>query len=44
MMLYGEELWGWEKKGNLEKVRLKYLKWVLDLDKIIHNYIVLDET
>lgn len=42
--LYGAEIWGWEKKVELDKVQRKYLKWVLSLQKTTADYLVLEET
>lgn len=42
--LYGAEIWGWEKKVDLDKVQRKYLKWVLGLQKTTADYLVLEET
>ena len=32
VMTYGVELWGWEEKGELEKIMLDYLRWIFKLD------------
>ena len=42
-MLYGVEIWGWEEKGDLEKVMLDYVRWVFRLDFCTPRYIILRE-
>ena len=43
IMLYGVEIWGWEEKGDLEKVMLDYVRWVFRLDFCTPRYIILRE-
>lgn len=38
--LYGAEIWGWKKEERLDKIRRKYVKWILGLDRTTPNYIV----
>lgn len=31
--LYGAEIWGWKNKAQLDRIKTKYTKWILRLDK-----------
>lgn len=44
MLMYGAEVWGWKEQEKLESVQIKYLRWVLGLDRETPGYIVLEET
>ena len=44
VILYGAEVWGWYEEERVERVRRKYLKWVLGLDRGTPNYILEEET
>lgn len=44
IMLYAAEVWGWREVESLEKLQIKYIKWVLGLDYNTPTYIVLEET
>jgi len=37
-MAYGVEIWGWEEKGNLEKIMLDYVRWLFRLDFCTPRY------
>lgn len=41
--LYGAEIWGWREEEKMNKIKRRYVKWVLGLD-ITPNYIVIEET
>lgn len=41
-MLYRATVWGWKRQKKIERVSLKYMKWVLGLDTSTINYIILD--
>lgn len=43
IIFYGAEMWGWEEIKELEAVQIRYLKWMLELDKWTPGYIVRDE-
>ncbi len=43
ILMYGSEVWGWEKWEVLEKIRAKYIRWVLGLTWNTPKYIVLEE-
>jgi len=30
VMAYRVELWGWEEKGELEKIILDYIRWIFN--------------
>ena len=30
--LYGAEMWGWQDDNRLDKIKKKYMKWILKLD------------
>lgn len=42
--MYGAEVWGWKKQPEIERIQIKYIKWILGLEKSTPSYIVLDET
>lgn len=42
--LYGAEIWGWKKEEKIERIKRKYIKWVLGLDYRTPNYILTEET
>ncbi|XP_071572662.1 uncharacterized protein [Temnothorax nylanderi] len=42
--LYGAEVWGWRNDERLDKVKKKYVKWILGLDRRTPNYILIEET
>ena len=44
VMMYGIELIGWKESTEMERIRLKYIKWTLGLDRCTPGYIVLAET
>ncbi|KMQ97072.1 hypothetical protein RF55_2615 [Lasius niger] len=43
-MLYAAEIWGWNEAECLEKLQVKYIKWILGLDFNTLTHIVLEET
>ncbi|XP_067211780.1 uncharacterized protein [Linepithema humile] len=42
--LYGAEIWGWNKEERLDRIKRKYVKWILGLDRKTPNYILKEET
>lgn len=42
--LYGAEIWGWREEEKIDKIKRRYVKWVLGLDIRTPNYIVIEET
>lgn len=42
--LYGTEIWGWKNKARLDRIKRKYIKWILGLDRTTPNYILVEET
>lgn len=39
----GAEIWGWEEKEGMERLRERYLRWVLGVDKKTPGYMVKEE-
>lgn len=31
--LYGAEIWGWQYKDRLDRIKRKYVKWILELNR-----------
>lgn len=44
VLLYGAQIWDYEEEEDLEKKQLKYIKWVLKLDRCTSGHIILQET
>lgn len=44
IMEYGEEIWGWEEKSELEKIKIDYVRWILRLVFCTPKYIIYMET
>jgi len=42
--LFGAEIWGWTNENRLDKIKRKYVKWILNLDARTPNYILIEET
>lgn len=42
--MYGAEVWGWRNEARLDRIKRKYIKWILGLDRVTPNYIVIEET
>lgn len=42
--LYGAEIWGWKKEERLDRIKRKYVKWILGLNIRTPNYILTEET
>lgn len=40
VMSYGIEIWGWQKRKELEKIMLDYVRWVFRLDFCTPRYII----
>lgn len=38
--LYGSEVWGWRNEARMDRMKRKYVKWILDLDSNTLNYIL----
>lgn len=41
---YEAEIWGWGNEERMEKIKRKYIKWILKLDRRTTNYILEEET
>lgn len=41
--LYGAEIWGWRNEKRIDRIKRKYTKWILDLDRSTPNYILIEE-
>lgn len=44
IVMFGVEIWGYKERSDIEKLQVKYIKWILGLDKCTPDYIVLEET
>ena len=44
ILMYGTEIWGWKERKVIENIQMKYLKWVLGVNKRTPNYMVLEES
>ena len=44
VLLYGSEVWGFEKLDLIERLHLKFLKYVLNLKSSTPDYMVYGET
>lgn len=42
--LYGAEIRGWQYEDRLDRIKRKYVKWILELNRGTPNYILLEET
>ncbi|KAM0724674.1 hypothetical protein ACS0PU_009058 [Formica fusca] len=42
--LYGAEIWGWKKEERLDRIKRKYVKWILGLNIRTPSYILTEET
>lgn len=42
--LYRVETWEWQYKDRLDRIKRKYVKWILELNRGTPNYILLEET
>lgn len=38
MALYGAEIWGWKNETRLDRIKRKYVKWILGLDRKTELY------
>lgn len=38
--MYGVKIWGWEEKGDLEKIMLDYVRWIFRIDLCTPRYII----
>jgi hypothetical protein len=41
--MYGVEIWGWKEQEEVKRVQVKYLRWVLGVDRETPGYIVREE-
>lgn len=39
-MEYGVEIWGWEERRKLEKIKLDYIRWMFRIDFCTPRYII----
>ncbi|KAJ3654943.1 hypothetical protein Zmor_014093 [Zophobas morio] len=44
VFMYEADIWGWREYEEIERVKEKYLKWTLGLEKYTPAYIVREET
>ncbi|GLV41722.1 hypothetical protein CBL_00335 [Carabus blaptoides fortunei] len=44
IMMYGAEIWGWKEQDKEENVHMKYLRWILGLERQTPKYIIAEET
>lgn len=44
VLLYGAEIWGWKNEARIDRIKRKYIKWILGLDRTTSNYIFMEET
>ena len=40
ILLYGEEIWGFDEYEEIEKIKKKYIKWVFELDRNTPDYVL----
>lgn len=43
VMEYGVELWEWEEKRKLKKIKMDYIRWILGLDFCSPRYLITRE-
>jgi hypothetical protein len=43
VMMYGVEIWGWDKNKEMEVIQNKYIKWILSLDANTPSYLITAE-
>jgi len=43
VMAYGVEIWGWEKKKQLEKIMMDYIRWIFRLVFCTPRYLIARE-
>lgn len=44
IFMYGVEIWGWKERDTLEALQVRYIRWILDLERYTPKYIILEET
>lgn len=44
VVLYRAEIQGWGEEGRIDRIKRKYVKWVLGLDGRTSNYILMEES
>ena len=42
--MYGAGIWDWNDEERLDIIKRRYMKWILELDKVTPNYILREET
>lgn len=40
---YGLDIWGWEEREGMERLKERYLRWVLGVDRRTPGYLVREE-
>ena len=40
ILLYGVEIWGYEKFEEVEKIKKQYIKWAFKIDRCTPDYLV----
>ncbi|XP_043579742.1 uncharacterized protein LOC122566489 isoform X1 [Bombus pyrosoma] len=43
VVLFGAEVWGWNMEERLDRIKRRYVKWILGLDLTTPNYILIEE-
>lgn len=44
MITYGAIIWGWERQAEIDKLQVKFIKWMIGLDRCTATCIILEET
>lgn len=44
IIMYGVEIWGWKGQREIEKIKKKYMKLILKVDREIPGYILMLDT
>lgn len=43
VLLYGAKIWEWKNEARIDRIKRKYIKWILGLDRTTPNYILVKE-
>lgn len=44
ILMYGVEQWGWKKRKQIEEVQIKYVRWMLNLNRNTPWHTIREET
>ena len=44
IFMYGDEIWRWKEREEIENLRVRHIKWNLGLDRCTLKTVVLEET